>query len=80
MNQSHSAIWPVKAGGSPAPIKSPTNSTVTSTATTSVTKITGLRMSWRGSSLITASRSAGSRMAGLRTEIDFVLVDMKSGP
>ena len=42
VNQSQAAICPVNAAGCPA-TRSRTNSTVTSAATTSVTKITGLR-------------------------------------
>lgn len=69
-NHSHSAICSEKAMPAPPLKRSCTTMAVTSSATISVTKITGLRMSWRGSSLSTASPRAGTRISGLKIEMD----------
>src|SRR3546814_8725999 len=45
------------------------SSRVSSVATTAVTNITGLRISWRGSSFRTASRIAGTTRAALNIEV-----------
>ncbi len=63
VNHSHTAIWPVN-NACPPVARSRMNSTVTRRDTTAVTKITGLRISWRGSSLTKASSAARLTRAG----------------
>jgi hypothetical protein len=64
VNQSHMAIWPEKAASPLPTARSRRKNSVTSAATTSVTKMTGLRIRWRGSSFTKACLVAGIRMAG----------------
>ena len=58
VNHSQAAIWPENAAAPLWATRSRTNRTVTTAETTSVTKITGLRASARGSSLRKASTAA----------------------
>ena len=67
VNQSQIAIWPEKSGLPPAATRSRRNISVTSAATTSVTKMTGLRISLCGASLTKACPRAGHRMAGSKS-------------
>ena len=76
VNQSQAAIWPVKKATSLPVTRSRTKRMVTTSDTTSVTKITGLRASLRGSSLRTASPAARPMMAPSKRLSACILVDM----
>ena len=63
VNQSHKAIWPEKDGWPVSRNIERSHSRVTSAATTSVTKITGLAASLCGASFLTASTAAARMIA-----------------
>ncbi len=64
VNHSQAAIWPVNSAVPFCAMRSRRKIKVTKAETTSVTKMTGLRASWRGSSFRNASIEARLMMAG----------------
>ena len=68
VSHSQAAIASANAGCAPGRNSSRTPNTVVSRATTSVTKMTGLRASLRGSSLVTESRAARAAMRRSNSE------------
>ncbi len=73
VNHSQNAIWPENSGDASCVTRSRMKKPVTTSDTTSVTKITGFRASARGSSLRSASRAALRMMCGIEKSLSLRL-------